>query len=241
MNPVRQKLNDRRGASILIALVFVIVALMVGAVVLTAASGNAGRVTHNRQDQREYLAVSSAVDLLREDLADLTLTGSYTKTVVETTTTSVDEEGVEHTHTTRSAPAYAKSAGLSGSELLAAKEDAFAQLYYSTLPNEGGLREPAPVISYPLRFSADSGRSVPAVSGTLTAILNGEGKYEIDVTLTCEGEDGVKSNPILMVFLGTAKKTESHTKSFDGPDTTLRDEYRTTVEWEPPVIRKGVS
>ena len=60
MERVREKLHSRTGASLLIALLFFLVAMTVGAVVLTAASANAGRIQNNRQEQQNYLAVASA-------------------------------------------------------------------------------------------------------------------------------------------------------------------------------------
>ena len=68
MERIRGKLHSRTGASMLIALLFFLVAMTVGAVVLTAASANAGRVKRNRQEQQNYLAVASAAGLLREDI-----------------------------------------------------------------------------------------------------------------------------------------------------------------------------
>lgn len=80
MKALRQKLHSRRGASILIALLFFLVCLMVGGVVLTAAAANAGRLTHLRQDQQTYFILSSAVRLLRDDLQGAAYTVKETKT-----------------------------------------------------------------------------------------------------------------------------------------------------------------
>lgn len=85
---VKRKLSSQRGASLLMALLYFLVAAMVGAVVLTAAVTNAGRVTRNKADQQTYLAVSSAVLLAQEDLKNATFTA------VKTETTKVDEYGV---------------------------------------------------------------------------------------------------------------------------------------------------
>ena len=51
MERVREKLHSRTGASLLIALLFFLVAMTVGAVVLTAASANAGRIQKSRREQ----------------------------------------------------------------------------------------------------------------------------------------------------------------------------------------------
>lgn len=68
MTNLRQKLNSQSGASIVIALIFFLVCLTVGAVVLTAATANAGRITRNQKEQQAYFAVRSAAELLRDEL-----------------------------------------------------------------------------------------------------------------------------------------------------------------------------
>ena len=83
---VLKKLKSEKGASSIVALLFFLVAMMVGSVVLASASANAGRASHALYDQREYYAVESAVNLLREDL-----TNEYAKTVI--TWSPVGEEG----------------------------------------------------------------------------------------------------------------------------------------------------
>lgn len=85
---VKRKLSSQRGASLLMALLYFLVAAMVGAVVLTAAVTNAGRVTRNKADQQTYLAVSSAVLLAQEDLKNATFTA------VKTETKKVNQYGV---------------------------------------------------------------------------------------------------------------------------------------------------
>lgn len=77
MRRTLQKLRSASGASMLLALLFLIFSVTVGAVVLTAASASAGRIARNRQEQQNYLAVASAAQLLQTDLEALTLTGSY--------------------------------------------------------------------------------------------------------------------------------------------------------------------
>ncbi len=70
------KLKSRRGASIIIALLVLLICATAGAAALTAASANAGRYTHMRRDQQRYLAVSSAVKLVRSELAGQSFSSS---------------------------------------------------------------------------------------------------------------------------------------------------------------------
>ncbi len=85
-----RKLKSNRGASIIIALLVLLVCVTAGAAALTAASANAGRYTHMRRDQQRYLAVSSAVKLVREELAGQ----SFSATAI--LNESVDPETMEH-------------------------------------------------------------------------------------------------------------------------------------------------
>lgn len=64
-----EKLNSHRGASILLALVFVLACVMVGVSILSAAASNAGRTRSNHAEQQLYLSLSSALQLVSDDLA----------------------------------------------------------------------------------------------------------------------------------------------------------------------------
>ncbi len=91
-----RKLKSDRGASIIIALLVLLVCATAGAAALTAAGANAGRYTHMRRDQQRYLAVSSAVKLVRSELADRSF--SATATLNET----VDPETLERVYQLKS-------------------------------------------------------------------------------------------------------------------------------------------
>lgn len=69
MKRAAQKLKSTRGASIIIALLVLLICITAGAAALTAAGANAGRYTHLRTDQQRYLAVASAAKLARGELA----------------------------------------------------------------------------------------------------------------------------------------------------------------------------
>lgn len=86
---VRRKLTSRRGASVIIALVVLLVCVTAGVAALTAAGANAGRYTHARQDQQRYLAVSSAVKVVRAELAGQRFEASAT---LEQTSSRIDPE-----------------------------------------------------------------------------------------------------------------------------------------------------
>lgn len=68
MKDIKKKLNDRQGASILIALLFMLVCIMAGASVLFASASNAGKARSNKEEQQKYLSVSSALKLICDEL-----------------------------------------------------------------------------------------------------------------------------------------------------------------------------
>ena len=75
MDGLRKKWSSSRGASILMALLFLLVCMMVGASVLMAAASNAGKVKSNRDEQQRSL--SSALTLLCDELEKVEYVGKY--------------------------------------------------------------------------------------------------------------------------------------------------------------------
>lgn len=77
MKGMGRKLRSESGASILLAMLFLEVCMMVGASVLMAASSNAGKVRSSRQEQQIYLALSSALKLVTDDLTNVPYYGQF--------------------------------------------------------------------------------------------------------------------------------------------------------------------
>ena len=77
MEALRKKLASRQGASILMALLFLLLCMMVGTSVLMAAASNAGKIRSNQEEQQKYLTLSSALTLLCDELEDMEYVGQY--------------------------------------------------------------------------------------------------------------------------------------------------------------------
>lgn len=77
MKTLREKLHNQRGASILLALLFLLVCMMVAASVLMAAVSNAGKIRSNYEEQQRYLALSSALRLVAGELEQAEYRGRY--------------------------------------------------------------------------------------------------------------------------------------------------------------------
>lgn len=77
MRTLQAKLNSQRGASLLLALLFFLIALLVGASILMAAASNGGKLKSNVDEQQAYLTLSSAMQLVADELDGATYTGKY--------------------------------------------------------------------------------------------------------------------------------------------------------------------
>ena len=86
MEALRKKWKSSRGASILMALLFLLVCMMVGASVLMSAVSNAGKLKSNREEQQKYLTLSSALTLICDELENVEYVGKYhyTRVLVDT-------------------------------------------------------------------------------------------------------------------------------------------------------------
>lgn len=82
MGSIRGKLRSQRGASILLALLFFLVCAMVGASVLMAAASNAGKSRSSREEQQKYLTLSSAMQLVCDELTAAEYTASFSQTKI---------------------------------------------------------------------------------------------------------------------------------------------------------------
>lgn len=91
MNLIRRKLNSQRGASILMALLLFLVCLFAGGGALAAAYNGVVRNLPVSDEQQNYLAVASAVELLQQELLDQTVTVQH----VEQTIRIYDHTGAE--------------------------------------------------------------------------------------------------------------------------------------------------
>lgn len=74
MNVIRNKLRAKDGMSIFMGLMFLLVALMVGAVVLAASTASAGKLAELKKNEQDYLNVASAARMVRDRICALTYT-----------------------------------------------------------------------------------------------------------------------------------------------------------------------
>lgn len=90
---IKEKLQSSKGASLIIALVFMLFCAMVGSAVLAAATANGGRVAALKSDQQDYLNQRSAATLLQDELTISRPQLVITKTTTTTTKYTVGDGG----------------------------------------------------------------------------------------------------------------------------------------------------
>ena len=77
MRAISRKLRSRRGASMVLALLFLLICSMVTASILMAAAANAGKHRSSLEEHQIYLALSSAVSTLCDELNRSEYWGQY--------------------------------------------------------------------------------------------------------------------------------------------------------------------
>lgn len=79
MKRLSKKLHSERGVSLLLAMLMLLVCMMVAASILAAAASNAGKYRSNRTEQQKYLTLSSAIQLIADEIqhVDSRYTGKY--------------------------------------------------------------------------------------------------------------------------------------------------------------------
>ena len=96
MKQLQRKLHSQSGASILLALLFLLACMMVAASILMAAVSNAGKIRSNYDEQQKYLALSSALRLVSGQLEQATYTGKYTVTTWTEKLPDEDDPDIMH-------------------------------------------------------------------------------------------------------------------------------------------------
>ena len=227
------KINS--GATILMALLLILLATAVGAAVLTAAVSAARHLRSDREAQQNYLTVSSAAELIRDSITGQT----YQRTLTEIHTFKEKEDGGVEENISRSVqmtPSDGKLKGVMGAWLadcIADKSDTtkdFARFQNCedtiTVTVDGGDGSLRPVRAKFLAVPrADSEKQEDAYSDIRVELSlapeNGKTKDDCRMTLTMQG---------------TLTKTDQEYRS-DGNDYSHI--YKTTVTWGSPKIAKG--
>ena len=223
MNMLKSKLNNSRGASMMMALVFLLAALVLGAVALAAASANAGRTGRNVEDQQAYYALSSAAELIKNDMSNAGIsTSSYTTTEERW---QVDE--------------FINMRTTTGSSF---NIDPKGKLLYGMSTELRGFYSSAP-IPYtteteviPLSFSARG--EMPQVQGSATFYKGNDEDYKVLFELyTLDGTE--RSAQMTLNFVPYTDTAEDRSENTVNGLHTVTETTTVQISWGEPEVTKG--
>lgn len=258
-----QKIKSDRGASIAVALILFLVCAAVGAVILTAATASAGRFSKLSEMDQRYYRVSSASELLANQLCGREVTIVRVKTVTTVTTLSFDGTTVTPVKV-ETTPDYKTKVGnvddfkgdTSGLSFLSTR--AVMLMYGSNLSQIN--TEDAMGYAFSNAENANTG----VANNNKLSILHGESYDDLDIndiTWTTKSDgtieftisSGENQNKYTIILTLVPEIEEKTTTVEDSPVTTTgtngtgtRTEKTTitktsTIKWKVGGIRKGVA
>lgn len=219
-----KKVKNNSGATILMALLLILLATAVGAAVLTAAVSAARHLRSDREAQQNYLTVSSAAELIRDSINGQTYERTLTAWRKTTYNEETGEETVDVGRTLKAPdPAFNGPMGEWLSACIANSGDK-NYLYAS-------LQECSDTITVALKGTPD----LKQVKAEFSAQANGELRVELSLVQ----EDGKTEDDCRMTL------TMQGTLTTDGPKELPTDKdydvtCTTTVTWGSPKNTKGI-
>ena len=237
-----KKVKNNSGATILMALLLILLATAVGAAVLTAAVSAARHLRSDREAQQNYLTVSSAAELIRDSINGQTYQRTLTKyyEYVETKDDEGNVTGGYYAHV-RTEIVQTPSDGKMGEIMGAWLADCIADrdnenkefasfrncedtITVTVDAGEGSLRPVQAKFSAVPR--ADSEKQKNAYSDIWVELSlapeNGKTEDDCHMTLIMEGTLETKGDPV---------PPEPNKESYP---------FTTTVKWGSPIIKKGI-
>ena len=212
-----KKLKNEQGVTILMALLLVLTAAVVSAVILSAALSAARRVNDDRTAQQNYLAVSSAAELVRDSIDQM----QYTKTTI--TTYKWDEATQGYVESERSTTYSLKDAR----ELNSGRTSMMSEWLLDGARN-GGCTD---TITITLQDE-----TLPPVKASFSMTgrgTRGEG-YDIRIAFSlADAGDADDCRMTLRLRGNVEEKSDKYT-------VTQNEKYELTITWGNPEITKGV-
>lgn len=219
-----QKLKSNRGASILMALLIFLLAAVVSGIILTAATSAMHHLRNDRTAQQNYLTVSSAAELIREEILQDSyariLSKEYTRDALgnETMTVSAEEEK----HEGLLAPWL--NAGIDGSNT--ARDTVSVKGVTDTLLVDIPVGAGENLQTVQAKFTMD-----PTAESTATKIV-------VELSLKPDGEREAAEDCRMTLTINGSK---TDTRSSITADENKRVETVTTkISWNAAKITKGM-
>ena len=185
-----KKLKNEQGVTILMALLLVLTAAVVSAVILSAALSAARRVNSDRTAQQNYLAVSSAAELVRDSIDQM----QYTETTK--TTYKWDEATQDYVESERSTTYSLKDAR----ELYSGRTSMMSEWLLDGARNNGCTD----TITITLPDEA-----LPSVKASFSMTGRGEGNQGYDIRIAFSLADAGDANDCRMTLRLSGSVSES--------------------------------
>ena len=216
-----KKVKNNSGATILMALLLILLATAVGAAVLTAAVSAARHLRSDREAQQNYLTVSSAAELIRDSIAG----DKYTRTMTETYTEPKDDDG-NITYTVTYSTDVKSPTGIMKEWLSACIEDGGEKDRYASFKAFSDTIE--------VDLKIDDNTSLRTVTAAFSAREDGQ----IQVQLSLKPEAGKTYDCRLTRTMQGALQTGG--ESVPAEQTAGSYQFTTTITWGTPMITKGI-
>lgn len=229
---VKRKLSSKAGASMLLAMVFLMFCMFIGGSVLAAATANGSRVEHLKNDQQDYLSQRSAMLLM----ADM-LTGQDGKELQVTITDSKVTSATDTIHNVTFSAANLGTTTNSLQELL------FYTIITQEYPDRDDIDK---IMCSKLNLSVIPSSNYSTI-GTITITdpagnkLTARYKFTADYTLNMAiyyGEDETKPVEPLFTLSMNGSLNRSKPREVQIGDITTTTQT-TVISWGIPVVEKG--
>ena len=242
MLSIKRKLSSKSGASMLLAMVFLMFCLFIGGSVLAAATANGSRVEHLKNDQQNYLSQRSAM-LLMADM--LTSNGKpLAITIKEVTKPVTAEDGT----TTDATTATFTCANLNSTPN-ALQQMVFECVIKNSTPEGAKANFSALKIGSSLTGNDAKNGTItitePAPEGSTGRQLKAKYSFSNDYDLkivfdfTASGApEPTESAYLILTMDGSVNRGTPSSVTVNGVTTTTTT---TSITWKAPEIQKGGS
>ena len=246
---MRQKLSSRRGASLLIALLYFLVCGLVAAVILGAAMTNMQKIKGAHQRQQAYDSVSSAAQLIRDEMTRVEYQGveRWDEYACNRSAASIIDDRDADKYSWESFSASKET----GKSLTALLQPGVEKVYHSHAKFSQNQQN---FTSWESSFTVNDGVCPVEVNVKI------DRDYTLTFTLAPQQADLAEDYRMTLVSVGQAgEPVESNTMGSCYHEVKYRDEtenryyiktekfdinehhYTTTIQWTRGTISKGVS
>ena len=214
MQKIRRKLHSNSGASMIMALLLLLVGIVTSAVIISAAMNAALSIKEEKGQEQAYLTVSSAAELIRDELENGN--SNYKKIQTDVTTTNWWGQS-----STKSTTEEKVGDGVLGTVIQAAVK------YLDSYPKE----------TFHKNYTVSSGE-LEDVSAELFIKKSTEEEEKYSLTIWFSGGKDSSQCKMALTMDGLIETTTSSTENHGYSSTTKTQITTTTVSWSNARLQK---